>query len=100
MAWETGSIPGRDIPKTQDFPLLNTQHYKIQIKGKVEQSRRKSSALLKKKFSGHQHYLTILEYLKPYNCAVNSTYISISKSIGLSWDVFTLNSLCWCGSFP
>ena len=37
------SIPGRVIPNTQkmvlDASLLNTQHYKVQIKGKVEQSR-------------------------------------------------------------
>ena len=35
--------PGRVIPKTQkmvlDASLLNTQHYKVRIKGKVEQSR-------------------------------------------------------------
>ena len=46
---DLGSIPGRVIPKTQrmllDASLLNTQHYKVQIKGKVEQSREKSSAL-------------------------------------------------------
>ena len=44
-----GSIPGRVIPKTQrmvlDASLLNTQHYKVRIKGKVDQSREKSSAL-------------------------------------------------------
>ena len=44
-----GSIPGRVIPKTQkmvlDASLLNTQHYKVRIKGKVEQSRERSSAL-------------------------------------------------------
>ena len=38
-----GSIPGRVIPKTQkmvlDASLLNTQHYKVRIKDKVEQSR-------------------------------------------------------------
>ena len=38
---DLGSIPGRVIPKTQkmvlDASLLNTQHYKVQIKGKVEQ---------------------------------------------------------------
>ena len=28
-----------------DTTLLNTQHYKVRIKGKVEQSREKSSAL-------------------------------------------------------
>ena len=34
----SGSIPGQVIPKTQkmviDTSLLNTQHYKVQIKGK------------------------------------------------------------------
>ena len=44
-----GSIPGRVIPKTQkmvsDASLLNTQHYKVRIKGKVEQSRERSSTL-------------------------------------------------------
>ena len=44
-----GSIPGRVIPKTLemvlDASLLNTQHYKERIKGKVEKSRERSSAL-------------------------------------------------------
>ena len=44
-----GSISGRVIPKTQkmvlDAALLNTQNYKVRIKGKVEQSREWSSAL-------------------------------------------------------
>ena len=43
------SIPGRFIPKNQKNGtwrrLLNTQHYKVQIKGKVEQSRQLSSTL-------------------------------------------------------
>ena len=46
---DPGSIPGRVIPKTQkmvlDAALHNTQHYKVQIKGKVEQSRERSSIL-------------------------------------------------------
>ena len=46
---DRGSMPGRVIPKTQkmvlDAALLNTQHYKVRIKGKMEQSREKSSAL-------------------------------------------------------
>ena len=46
---DLGSIPDRIIPKTQkmilDVSLLNTQHYKVWIKGEVEQSREKSSAL-------------------------------------------------------
>ena len=46
---DQSSIPGRAIPKTQkmvlDATLLNIQHYKVRIKGKVEQSRERSSAL-------------------------------------------------------
>ena len=55
---DLGSIPGRVIPKTKkkkkkkkkkkmvlDATLLNTQHYKVRIKGKVEQSRERSSVL-------------------------------------------------------
>ena len=46
---DLGSILGRVIPKSQkmvlDATLLNTQHYKVKIKGKVKQSREWSSAL-------------------------------------------------------
>ena len=46
---DRGLIPGQVIPKTQkmvlDDALLNTQHYKVRIKGKVEQSREMSCAL-------------------------------------------------------
>ena len=39
---DQGSIPGQVIPKIQkmvlDATLLSTQHYKVRIKGKVEQS--------------------------------------------------------------
>ena len=46
---DPGSFPGRVIPKTQkmvlDATLLNTQHYKVRIKGKGEQSRESSNAL-------------------------------------------------------
>ena len=45
---DLGSIPGRVIPKTLkmvlDTTLLNTQHYKVRFKGKVEQSWEWSSA--------------------------------------------------------
>ena len=44
-----GSIPGRIIPNSLkmilDTSLLNTQQYKVRIKGKWEQSRERSSAL-------------------------------------------------------
>ena len=46
---DLGSIPGQVIPKTQkmviDTSLLNTQHYKVGIKSKVEQSRERSNTL-------------------------------------------------------
>ena len=44
---DLGSIPGRIVLKTQkmelDVALLNTQHCKVRIKGKVEQSSEWSS---------------------------------------------------------
>ena len=47
---DLGLIPGHVIPKTLKIvlntSLLNTQQYKVRIKGKVEQSRGRSSALL------------------------------------------------------
>ena len=46
---DCSSISGLVIPKIQkmvsDAALLNTQHYKVRIKGKVEESREWSSAL-------------------------------------------------------
>ena len=46
---DLGSISGRVILKTSkmvlDTDLLNTQQHKVRIKGKVEQSRERSSAL-------------------------------------------------------
>ena len=46
---DLGSVPGHFIPKTLkmvfDTSLLNTQQYKVRIKGEVEQSRERSSTL-------------------------------------------------------
>ena len=46
---DRGSIPRRVIPKTLKMvlvtSLLNTQRYKVRIKGKVEQSMERSGAL-------------------------------------------------------
>ena len=59
------SIPGRVISKTQkivlDANLLKTQHYKVRIKGKLDQSREWRSALL---------YTSVLQLLKtePLGC--------------------------------
>ena len=56
---DLGSIPVRVIPKTfkmvLDTSLLNTQQYKVRIKGKVEQSRKRSSF-------GKGSLLVILDY--------------------------------------
>ena len=45
---DRSSVLGRVIPKTQkmvlDATLLNTQQYKVRIKGKVEQLRKRSNA--------------------------------------------------------
>ena len=46
---DRGSIPSRVLPKSQkmvlDSALLYTQHYKVGIKGKVEQFRERRRAL-------------------------------------------------------
>ena len=46
---DLGSIAGQVLPKTQkmvlDASLLNTRHYEVQIKSKVEQSEEWSSSL-------------------------------------------------------
>ena len=49
---DQGSIPGQVNPKNKkkvlDTSLLNTQHDKVNTKGKVQQSREKSNGLPKK----------------------------------------------------
>ena len=71
---DRGSIPGRVIPKTQkmvlDAALLSTQHYKVRIKGKVEQSLEWSSAL---------SYTSAIEkgtFGSPWTKVANFTYLS------------------------
>ena len=48
-AGDLGSVEGRVIQKTQkmvlDATLLNTQHYRVRIKGKMEQSKESSCSL-------------------------------------------------------
>ena len=74
------SIPCRVIPKTLkmilDTPLLNTQKYKVHIKGKVEQSRERCCNYWKGSLKvaldyGRQLYFylrTGVPYLKSFNC--------------------------------
>ena len=96
---DLGSIPGRVIPKTQkmvlDASLLNTQHYKVRIKGKVEQSRegvapspthwcssyRKGSLRVTLDY-GRQLTLLILKKNKLlYKCIYINIYIYILRSL-------------------
>ena len=82
------SIPGRVIPKTQkmvlDASLLNTRHYKVRIKGKVEQSREgvapspttwcssyRKGSLRVNLDSGRQLYLLIYIYIYIYKLCVD-----------------------------
>ena len=66
---DLGSIPSCVIPKTLkmvlDISLFNTQHYKLCIKGKVEQSRKRSSALPIPQGSSYRKWslLVALDYL-------------------------------------
>ena len=39
------NIQAKDLKMILDAALLNTQHYKVRIKGKVEKSRKRSCAL-------------------------------------------------------
>ena len=68
-----GSIPGHVIPKTLnmvlDASLLNTQRYKVRIKGKLEQSREKSSAIEKGAF------------WSPSTTVANFTYLYLEEKL-------------------
>ena len=73
---DLSSIPGRVIPKTLkmelDTTLLNTQHYKVRFKGKVEQ-----------RPPLHLGVVAIEKgaFGSPSTMVANFTYISISLSL-------------------
>ena len=84
------SIPGRVIPKNQkmvlDASLLNTQHYKVRIKGKVEQSR--------EGVAPSPYTLDVVAIEKgafgiPSTMVANFTFIFVAKTILLRIHVFT-----------
>ena len=107
---DLGSIPGRVIPKTQkivlDASLLSTQHYKVGIKGKVEQSRkgvapspthwcssyRKGSLWVTLDY-GRQLYLLIYIYIYIYIYSIIYIYIYIYIYICVCVRV----CVCVCG---
>ena len=104
---DLGSIPGRVIPKTQkmvlDASLLSTQHYKVRIKGKVEQSRkgvapspthwcnsyRKGSLRVTLDY-GRQLYFTLLIYIYIYMCVcvcvLTYIYVCICTYFHIHWN--------------
>ena len=98
-----GSLLGRVIPKTPkmvtDTSLLNTQHYKVRINGKVEQSKEWSSdlpyttvlKLLKREPLGHPRLRSPTIYIYIY-IYIHTHYLSISLSIyifiSLSFSLF------------
>ena len=77
---DQGSIPGWVISRTQkmilDTSLLNTQHYKVWIKGKAEQSRERSSAL-------------------PYTNWKGSLWVSLNYSCQLTFIYMCLDTLMY-----
>ena len=104
---DLGSIPGHIIPKTlkivHDTSLLNTQQYKVYIKGKVEQFKERSSALLL-----HLGVVAIEKgaFWSPLTMVAvyKKTYIYICKHNDNFCNVFTwqlLKPLCFsCNSGP
>ena len=102
---DLGSIPGRVIPKTLkmelDTTLLNTQHYKVRFKGKVEQSREWSSE--KGAFgspstmvANFTYYIYIYIYIVPFL----SIYIHIYRFIDKGQFIVFANGPGDLGSIP
>ena len=86
--------PGQVIPKTQkmvlDSSLFNTQYYKVRIKGKVEQSKERSSTL------PYTHpqlwstmYIELIKIIFQYICFI--FFELIKKHCLVSNSYFTLN---------
>ena len=84
---DLGSIPGRIIAKTLkmvlDTSLLNTQQYKVRIKGKVEQSSERSYA---------PSYTWCSSYWKGSLLIDNFTFY-MASSIPIKYDSFLCRSI-------
>ena len=80
---DLGSIPGRVIPKTQkmvlDASLLNTQHYKVRIKGKVEQSREGVAPSPTPWCSSYWKGTTVANFTLLYSCSALINKYLITK---------------------
>ena len=103
-----GSIPGQVIPKTQKMVfgtyLLNTQYYKIKIKGKWSNPRKGAvpsptpvaieNGTFGSPLTMIGQLLTRKEYLKPENYANYLCLIGILETIQLS-KLFVLDRNIW-----
>ena len=113
---DQGSIPARVIPKTQkmvlDASLLNTQHYKVRIKGKVEQSRegvapsptpwccsyRKGNLRVTLDYGRQLYFNMIFSYVKPHDSYVQNMFIIKQKITWKSkvlYELLVLNMNTW-----
>ena len=87
---DLSSIPGCVIPKTLkmilDTSLLNTQHYKVRIKSKVEQSRERNSALPYTIEKGAFGSLptTVANYIVITICLHAVTWLLVAKQVNTS----------------
>ena len=88
---DLGSIPGRDIPKTQkmvlDAILLNTQHYEVRIKGKelrpplgvvaIEKGDFESPSITVANFN---YYIYLYIYMFIYICVCVCVCVRVDKN--------------------
>ena len=110
--WDRSSIPGWVITKTQkmvlDVALLITQHCKLRINGKMEQSRARSivfpytSVLLLMKRDlqvaldyGHQFYLLILSSVPRCADSMDSFDSLLANALGKSFRRHQVFAKSW-----
>ena len=91
---DQSSTPGRVIPKTQkmvlDTALLNTQHYEVQIKGKVDQSTEWSRAfdVVAIEKGANFNFLLFETPVLPLILYFSSLSLSLSFTLFLSFSLF------------
>ena len=108
---DQASIPDRVKSKTQkmvlDSALLNTQYYKVRIKGKVEQSRERSGALplhfsvvafQKEAFrapstKGRQLYLLTYQWSPTFYFLCNKICKMFNSRVFINWDTELVSAL-------
>ena len=97
---DQGSIPGRVIPKTLkmvlDTSMLNTQHYKVRIKGKVaiEKGAFWSPSTTVTNFIFYLLYLCI--YIYTFMCVCACIYINPTNHISIYVCIQGCTYICLC----